>query len=349
MKHVEGRRILAKHKVKTGRSWFRLPKELYVTEQGIRIEGKFDIPYSSMIEISVPEARSGDLDFLSDVADLTGLRRAPFCRLHYSDERGLHKELEIVPWGTAIPTKAIKLYWDILFASGSAQHRIRQRPAKKLVTIAQQLRAIGVECEFIEPQIQQKHGYGDLRRGQAGTDAEGDFVFVDSEGNVVKRDDPLAGPCEIAENYWSRDLGGLKFRATNVDVVRVIEQGWVVYTPIAGVAGTASSTGVSVNTSYEVDYTIRAQTSARIACEGKPEKQVLIRVVDYVWKGGKFAKRLKEDAQLREMLIRAKAPPIEIKANHIHVKGDKFPSRKLFECIDVIAGHVRREASWSAI
>ena len=343
MKHVEGRRILAKHKVKMGRSWFQRPKELCVTEQGIRIEGKFDIAYSSMIEISVPEARSGSLDWPDEVADLMGLRRAPFCYLEYVDERGLHRKLEIVPWGTLIPTMAIKLYRDILEASESAGHRIRQRPAKKLVTFAKQLRAIGVECEFIEPQIQQKQGHDDMGR-KAGIGAEGDLVFVDSEGNVVKRDDTLAGLCEVAETYWRRDLGGLKLSVANVDLIRVTEEGWVDFTPTGGQYGAG---GPDVNIGYEVDYTIQTETPARIACKGEPEKKFLIRVVDYVWKGGKLAKRLNEDAQLREMLIRAKAPPMEIKANHIHVKGDRFPCRKLFECIDVIAGHAHREASWS--
>lgn len=63
--------------------------------------------------------------------------------------------------------------------------------------------------------------------------------------------------------------------------------------------------------------------------------------VNYDWQGGKFAERLNQDNELVEMLIRAKAPPIGIRGNHIYLEDNKFPDQMLLLSIERITEHIR--------
>ena len=65
----------------------------------------------------------------------------------------------------------------------------------------------------------------------------------------------------------------------------------------------------------------------------------LVREDDYHWEGDKLAQTLNQDHRLRKMLIEAKAPAIQVEGNHIRTQDGKFPSPKLFQCLDRIAGH----------
>jgi len=62
--------------------------------------------------------------------------------------------------------------------------------------------------------------------------------------------------------------------------------------------------------------------------------------VNYDWQGDKFAERLNQDSELVEMLIRAKAPPIEIRGDHIHLEDTKFPDQILLLSIERIIEHM---------
>ena len=63
-------------------------------------------------------------------------------------------------------------------------------------------------------------------------------------------------------------------------------------------------------------------------------------------RGHKLTQRLNQDGQLRQMLIKAKAPAIRITGNHIYIEDKNFPSQKLSQCVDTIACYIRQEAGW---
>ncbi len=160
-------------------------------------------------------------------------------------------------------------------------YRIRQRPAKELVKFAARLRAIAVHSEFIESQAR----------------------------------------ATVSDKWWRRDLGGLKLRGSDVDSIRVTQEGRIHESggqyPYSNIEAT-----------YHFDYIIQSEASVR-------------------WEYGRLAERLNQDAQLRRELIEAKAPPVKIRANHIYAgHKKKFPFKKLLSCIDRIAKHIREEAIW---
>ena len=279
---TEGQRILAIHKVLLGgfwNTWPRFPKELYVTDQAIFVKGKVEIPYNALVQISGP---SGG------------------CILEYRDELARQRKLRLIPYKSfhkgvfGDPTKEVELYKDIVQAS---RHRIRQTPDKKLVELAERLREIGVESEFMEPQVQD---------------------------DLTER---FGGASSGTASSWARDLGGLKFSGKSMDSMRVTEVGHVEVGHIHATEGTPGAYGrmssVSVKRCYLSHYIIQIRSSSRIACKGEPKKRFLLRVVDYTWTGSKLAERLNQDAQLRNMLIKAKALPMHIKTNHIYSEGEK--------------------------
>ena len=293
---TESRALPAKQKVLLGgfwHTWPRIPKELSLTDRGISIKGKLNLPYSSLAEIS-------------------GEHFPAAVYLQYRDERGRHRGVKIIPYHSwneflASPIKGLKLYSDIATAlrAGSGQHRIKQRPVKKLMNLAQQLRAIGAESEFIDPEVKWNR---------------------------------------FSEKAWRRDLGGLRLSGTNLGSISVTEEGWIEVTQGAG----QYPGSVTIRARYDFDYELHLGFSATISCNGSPRKKLLVRVIDYVWKDGRIASRLNQDAELRQMLTKAKAPPMQINTGrtyHIYVRRQKFPSQKLFQCIERIAEHIRAEAS----
>ena len=123
-KDNEGRAVIAKHKVWLGGFWHLWPlsaKTLCVTDGGVYVEEKLNVPYGSVVDIA--------LRVLGGACVL----------LRYTGESGRQKELMIVPQRSGSetmgnPNKGIKLYGDVV--KGSA-YRIRQRPHKKLCSNTQ--------------------------------------------------------------------------------------------------------------------------------------------------------------------------------------------------------------------
>ena len=144
---------------------------------------------------------------------------------------------------------------------------------------------------------------------------------------------------EQGDSSWRLELGSLTPRGTNIDTVRLRETGQI--TGSAGMYYTAE-----LHIQYSVDYMIQIEHIPHISCEGRPEKKFPGRVVDYHWAGASLAETLNEDTQLRQLLVKAKAPAIEVKGNNIRIQDKKLPTVKLFQCIDRIAEYIRKEASW---
>ncbi len=162
---------------------------------------------------------------------------------------------------------------------------------------------------------------------QYGTEAE----LIEPEVEHNKQD----------ESSWRLGLGGIRLRSTNVETVGFHEEG--VINRVPGAVGFDGSGEVRIR--YFMDCTIRVKPIPMAPVTGSPVKKFLGRVVDYYWRNNKLAQRLNEDTKLRSMLVKSKAPEIEVRGNHIRIQDKKFPSAKLFQCIDRIAGHIHQEAS----
>lgn len=135
---------------------------------------------------------------------------------------------------------------------------------------------------------------------------------------------------------WRRDLGGFRLRNPNIDSVTVRESGWAEY------EDWGPNAHWRIETDYYFDFVVRVSSVPPIACKGSPIKKFRVRMVGYNWQGPSLAQTLNDDADLREMLVKAKAPPLELNDNHILIN-NCFPSARLFRCLERIAEHVRRE------
>ena len=170
---------------------------------------------------------------------------------------------------------------------------------------------------------QRPHGkLSQWARGLKGLNIESEFV------------EPEPGYHTQSDSFWMRDLGGLELRGTGIDTVKVVERGEItVNSPFTGER--------RVDIEHYFTYVIQIEPIPSIYCHGTPIKKFPRRVVDYHWQGSKLAESLDKDAELRKRLTKAKAPPIEVEGNHILMQDKRFPSSKLFRCIDMIAGHVK--------
>lgn len=200
----------------------------------------------------------------------------------------------------------LSIYTNILRISEQHRHRLVQQPHQDISDLATQLRSLDIECEFLDPDFQ-------LNR---------------------------VNEAELSTS-WHVDLGGLELKHSNILQTKIREEGRHVW-----VGGADAGGGEELHFRYHTNYKIRIQPAFGITCVGKPVKQFPRRVIDYHWEGDKLAQTLNQDRQLRPMLVKAKAPEIKITGNNIHTEDEKFPSLKLFQCIDMVAKRVREEASW---
>jgi len=286
MKDIESQRVVASHKV-----GFR--RRVDFTDRGIRVKGlikEIYISYASIWECTL----RGPLDF--------------GCIVKYVDSLGRDKEAKLahsVPYVSA----SFEIYAHILRICDQFGQKVIQYPDPKMVRWAERAEYLGVECEFIEPNV----AYNTASGG-------GDF------------------------RSWQRDLGGYILQNPSINMAKVRETGTASYQHSTGPYGGGGGWSSRIN--YDFDYVVKVSSVPRIACTGSPIKKFWIRTVGYKWGGTTLAQILNDDAQLREMLMKAKAPTIELRENHILITDKRFPSERLFRCLERIAEYVGREAGW---
>jgi len=139
---------------------------------------------------------------------------------------------------------------------------------------------------------------------------------------------------------WMIDLGGFKLRGTHIDTVSVEERGKIIE------SGYGQYSSRKIDIQYLFTYGIQIDPIPNILCHGRPEKRFPRRVVDYHWEGSKLAENLNKDTELRKRLRKAKAPSMKLEGNHVQMQDKRFPSLKLFHCVEMIVGHVLEEAKW---
>ena len=309
MKNAEGQQVLARHKV-----GFR--NTLEITARGIR-DRRVDIPYS----------------LIKECYCLRNHYRVPDrCVVKYIDKSGLERHVEF-------GGRAIAINNDILRISKKFRHIIPYKPSAKIVQMANQLKGLGVESEFLE-------------RG----------AEYDKETN----------------GSWQLELGSLKLRSSSIDTIRLREIG-TEKTSMVVLPSNSYRIRDKADIYYLLDYVldspeisdaeydelmlelrrleenypqfstpdymIQIHNIRDIHCVGQPRRGFWRRVVDYHWEGATIAESMNEDTRLRKMLVKAKAPAIEVKGNHIRIRDKRFPTVKLFQCIERIAGHIRQETS----
>lgn len=271
MKDVEGQPVIASHKV-------GFLDRLEITDEGIRYK-KFNIPHSQIGECSIYRSLRG-------VPKNGGIT--------YTDQSGKHKHLQ---FGGMV----IEVCSDIIRIAKQCGHTISWQQSTEIVLVANRLKGLGVESEFIQPSVEYN---------------------------------------KQSSKFWHLDMGGLKLRGANADMVKVREHG----STHLGMAG-GQTWETKVDIQFHIDVILQIECTRETACRGDVVKRFPRRVVDYQWVGKEFARRLNEDAQLCKMLVKVKAPPMRVEENHILIQGKRLPSLELFRCIDRIAGHIRQEAS----
>ena len=204
----------------------------------------------------------------------------------------------------------LNLYKDIHRFSQLAGNKIPQMPSEMMLALAKALSKLTDKCEFIEPDAQQ----------------------TKASGSVSETHD-----------FWEREVGGFKLTGSYVERIKLIERGSLTHTWVSVYPAPLPVKEVGPTCHYGVDFVVQGDPGSDIACTGKPKKRFPMGTVDYTWEGDKLADRLNQDTHLRKALTKAKVPEMAIKANRIHTEG--FPSLKLFRCIDMVAKHLREEAS----
>jgi len=263
-----------------------------LTDEAVQTKNQH-IPYSSIINCSFH--RSDDIQKTA-------------CIIRYVDHQGRTRNAWLK--GESFYS-GLSIYTGIIRISEQHGYKLVQRPHTGLGNLARKLRKLGVESEFIYPDV-----------------------------TCNKIDIGFGGAAS-----WHIDFGSLKLKHRNIAEIKITEDGQRIEDRVYDGYGGGRDT-VSWKRQCHIDCIIQIEPVPDIACVGNPVKKFPRRVVDYHWEGGKIAQSLNEDAHLRDILTKAKAPVIEVKKNHIQTQGKKFPSLKLFQFIDIVAEHVRREASW---
>lgn len=312
MKDVGSQRVIASHKV-----GFR--KKLEITDKGIRL-GKLSIPYNLIKECTLYRNHYGVPDE---------------CEMKYIDKSGPDKHISLGGHSLAV-------WRDIMRVSEEQGYRIPQRPHGDLDKWARRLRRLGIESEFIEPDYEH---------------------------------------CTQSNSSWQRDLGGLRLSGSRVHAVNIRETGTITEVQYGSGTGTKVDTLYRFDCIIQVQPTRDATCYGKPVRKflrrtvdykwGSGELPREVRPIntpaDRLRRAklsqtetreerdssqhqdklslSRLAQRLNEDAHLRKMLVKARAPAIEIGGNHIRIQDKKFPSSKLFQCIDSIAEYVRKQAS----
>lgn len=285
---------------------------LYLMHTGVHIQRELlpdiEVPYSSIVECSYFHRLKGTL--------------AAGCIIRYIDKSKRPKTLKFCS-ATDDPVGALKAHHGLLHVSKKQGHRLRQKADDNLARFAGQLKNEGVESEYLEPK--QLHLETSVTRAP-GTDATRVAFFPKS-----------------AKFCWERELGNLRVGKSNVDLVEVRERG------DADVFGTYMYPLIAVGKAhrlrpqYQLDFIVKIDPVPQIRSNGEPSKGFLRRIVSYQWQGGSFAEKLNQDDKLINMLRKAKAPRIQVKSNRISIESKRFPTVEVFQCIDRIAGHIRKE------
>ncbi len=325
---AQGREAIATYKVV-------FHKKVLIMEKGICTKNLY-IPYTSIKECGY--------------YNRTWFRSFT-CIIKYVDDQGKNKEVKFRSRADC-PFAVLNLYTDILRISKQYGHKIAQKPDEKLINLANQLKDLNVESEFIEADVQQNKA---------------------SEG------------VKWSGNFWQRDVGGLKLSCSNVERIKVTESGNLTINPGSTYVPVNQ---YNYETRYHTDWVIPVEQTLSIDCVGRPKRKFPRGLVDYEWqegglaqepkqdmtlreimsqskkptwseanklvegeadsgrRGHKLTQRLNQDGQLRQMLIKAKAPAIRITGNHIYIEDKNFPSQKLSQCVDTIACYIRQEAGW---
>lgn len=317
-KDVGSQRVIASHKV-----GFR--KKLEITDKGIRL-GKLNIPYSLIKECNLYRNHYGIPDR---------------CGMKYIDKSGSDKHISFGGHSLAV-------WRDIMRVSEEQGYRIPQHPDGDLDKWARRLRRLGIESEFIEPEYKHctqsnsswQRDLGGLRLSGSRVHAvnireTGTITEVQAWGQysylTVTKVDTSYRFDYIIQVQPTRDAACYG-KPVRKFLRRTVDYEWG--------SGELPREVREVRPSMTLAEILRRAKLSQIETR---EERDSSQHQDKLSQSG-LAQRLNEDAHLRKMLVKARAPAIEIGGNHIRIQDKKFPSSKLFQCIDSIAEYVRKQA-----
>ena len=138
------------------------------------------------------------------------------------------------------------------------------------------------------------------------------------------------------------DMGSIRITGKEIDVIQVTKYSGAEYGP-----------------TYRIDYAVKGRIGAKkegVMAKTKLTKKGIAQkigwtsggLLDISWTGGEIADLLNEDELLKRLLLREQIPKfgiIEVKPdkNKPFVRictGGRFPSKKEFECYNIIAKHI---------
>jgi hypothetical protein len=229
------------------------------------------------------------------------------CTVRYSDRSGIDRKFKIA---SSSSDWAHKIYTHTLHTCERLGYEIAQEPGCEMESLGKRLEGFGAKCSFLQPNVD-------------------DCTISDKWGEQFR---------------YSIDLGGYEIEKSGISVLRVRKNGWMEGEENAswltgGMNGTGS--GPRFRFEYEHDYEVRVDSVPIIRCIGRPKRRLLKGMVGYDWEGPPQSQKLSSDAQLEAMLVRAKAPVVQLVNNHIFVRDNKMPSEQLFRCIEQIAGYIK--------
>jgi hypothetical protein len=139
--------------------------------------------------------------------------------------------------------------------------------------------------------------------------------------------------------HWTRQLGAVVVSGNHYDQVSLSETGVAVVKP--SILMFASQMSCLLKCMYHIDFTICGASAAHVDCCGTPVRGFVGRLADYRWSENESAARLSSDSELTRLLKKAKAPPISIGNNLVHIDSDRLPDKCLLKCVDVMLKALR--------
>ena len=328
------------YKARTG---FLTKGKIYLTHDGIEIPRYFlsdmHVPYTTIIECSYSRSNRRYQEFEKDN-----------CFITYIDKNGSRRVLQLSSC-VDDPLGALKACHSILFISQQKGYEIKRQLDKNIAKFVKTLEDIKMYPEFIESEdVDIETSANNHWKRKLGT-------LKLSNSNIYSIKVTESGYARIETRHSDKSSYTYKvivfcpeyhfdFTVKVSPVPHILSLG----TPTAVVDKEKIICGIGIilfaffcawsETLLEnpLFSSLSITLGIILLAIGLNSKKTL----DYEWKGGSFAEKLNHDTELTEMLKKAKAPNIKIRANHIYIKDNKIPHQKLFFCIERIAEYVNK-------
>lgn len=341
-------------------TWYRVSSGFFAKEKIYLNHEGIHIPRWLVSDINVPYAAITECNYFQG-------RKTDNCTINYVNEKEKHEKI-CLHSRLDDPIGALKTCYSILFISRKQGHDIKKQLDRNFSKFIFLLEDIGVNPELIEHEDVDIESSGSHWKRKLGTlelkNSDIQSVEVVESGyaeiKVVHSTTTHTSGIHGSSHTYTTTHKELVFHrtyhfdlTTNAEPIPLVESdgnprkvldrgiigcgiGMLLYSFILLFIYPHSQSSSSVFPLISFILAGLWSGGILLLSHGLKSKKV----IDYTWRGGWLAERLTQDNELTEMLKKANAPAIRMRMNYIQMEDTKIPDKKLFWCIERIAGHL---------